>query len=73
MTAVLMSSLPAADRLRAEGMVSGREVVVDQVAHMLLRSNLASKFEVDWTTVWTPERAERVRRVFAEVVDHEEF
>jgi hypothetical protein len=67
MTAVLMSSLPATARLRAVRMTSGREVVTDQVAHQLL--------QLEWPPVFGPltERAERVRRVFSEVVDHEEF
>lgn len=68
MTAVpLMSSRSATARLRAERMTSGREVVVAQVAAQLER--------LEWPAPYGPLtlRAELVRRVFAQVVDHEEF
>jgi hypothetical protein len=68
MTAVpLMSSRSATYRLRAERMTSGPEVVTQQVAAQLL--------QLEWPPVYGPltERADRVRRVFSEVVDHEEF
>lgn len=68
MTAVpLMSSRSATYRLRAERMTSGREVIVQQVA--------ATLAQLEWPPAYGPltERADRVRRVFRDVVDHEEF
>lgn len=66
--AVLMSSLSATARLRAERMVSGREVVVIQVAAQLE--------QLEWPAPYGPltERADAVRRVFAKVAaEHREF
>lgn len=69
MTAVpLMSSRSATYRLRAERMTSGREVVTQQVAAQLER--------LEWPAPYGPltERADRVRRVFAQMAaDHREF
>jgi hypothetical protein len=62
-----MSSRSATYRLRAERMTSGREVIVQQVA--------ATLEQLEWPPAYGPltERADRVRRVFRDVVDHEEF
>jgi hypothetical protein len=52
MSTVLTSSLPAADRLRAERMVSAQEFVVDQVAYQLIRAHMIDDLTVESTTPW---------------------
>jgi hypothetical protein len=52
MSTVLTSALSAADRLRAERMVSAQEFVVDQVAYQLVWSHMIDDLTVESTRPW---------------------
>lgn len=48
----LMSTLPAAARLHAEKMISGREFVTRQIADILIQADLVDDLDFTSTSPW---------------------